>query len=226
MGRVANVLGAGVLALAGWSGGAAAAEMTFSLVPMNDPATCGKKCVQVISAEGEIGPSTPDRFVDFVRRNIRDKSVRSVVFIHSPGGRVVASMELGMALRKLGAATVVARIIPPEPGSGKAAWFASARCFSACVYALMGGKKRVVPPQSSVGIHRMFMYERSMDPETGQSLSRVYADDDLVGSLSRYVRMMGISNDLVKTAERTSPDMIHVVSPRELKAWRLGSQKF
>ncbi len=225
MGRVGKILGAGGLALAAWAGGATAAEMTFSLVPMNDPATCGKKCVQVISAEGEIGTATPDRFVDFVRRNIRDKSVRSVVFIHSPGGRVVASMELGMALRKLGAATVVARIIPPEPGSGKAAWFASARCYSACVYAMMGGKKRVVPPQSAVGIHRMFMYERAMD-ESGQSLSRVYADDDLVGNLSRYVRMMGISNDLVKTAERTSPDRIHLVSPRELRAWRLGSTKF
>ncbi len=195
---------------------------------MDDPARCGTKCVRVISAEGEIASSTPEKFVQFIRQNIRDKSVRSVVFLHSPGGKVVASMELGMALRKLGAATVVARVIPSEPGSGRAAWFASARCFSACAYALMGGKKRVVPPQSFVGIHRMFMLEARRDPDSvsGQSLNKVFADDDLVGSLSKYAHMMGISNELVRTAESTNPERVHIVSARELKAWRLGSTKF
>ena len=31
----------------------------------------------------------------------------------------------------------------------------SGRCYSACVYALMGAATRVAPPQSRVGIHRM-----------------------------------------------------------------------
>ena len=207
---------------------ATAAEMTFRMVPIGDPAKCHDKCARVISAEGEIGSSTPQEFVDFIRRNIGDSRARSVVFLHSPGGKVVASMELGMAFRKLGAAAVVARVESPQPGSGHQASFTAARCYSACVYALMGARKRVVPPLSFVGIHRMFLLEEQRDPDSpsGQSTARVFADRDLVKNLSHYAGMMGISNDLVTTAESVNPDHIHIVSTQELRRWKLGSTKF
>ena len=226
--RISGVISALFGSLVMLGGSACAADMTFRMVPIGAPSRCGDKGVRVISAEGEITSTTPGDFVRFVRDHIGDPRARSVVFMHSPGGKVVASMELGKVFRKLGAAVVIARVATPEPGSGEQGGFTAARCFSACVYALMGAKKRVVPPRSLVGIHRMFLLEAQRDPDSpgGQSMTRLYADGDIVKNLSRYAGMMGISNDLVKTAESVSPDHIHIVSAQELRRWRLGSTKF
>ena len=73
---------------------------------------------------------------------------------------MLASMEMGAVLRKAGAEVVVARLA--ADGDGGAAVI-SADCFSACVYALMGASKRVIPVQSHVGIHRMFAYQDELD---------------------------------------------------------------
>ncbi|MFM9152903.1 MAG: hypothetical protein ACKOPC_04745, partial [Methylocystis sp.] len=43
----------------------------------------------------------------------------------------------------------------------------SGRCYSACVYALMGGSRRVIPPESRVGVHRMFNYSTNFDFSEG-----------------------------------------------------------
>ena len=91
---------------------AQAEDMTFRLVPIGDPAKCKSRCVDVIAADGEITNSTPDEFVAFLMRTFRDPRVRSVVLLNSPGGRVVASMQLGLALRKVGALAIVARAGP------------------------------------------------------------------------------------------------------------------
>lgn len=205
------------------AGGAAlpafAAPMTFRLATVGDPAKCRSKCVQVIVAEGEITERTPAVFAAFVRQQRSNARARGVVFLHSPGGRVVASMQLGQLLRRAGAAVVVAR---PGPEG-----FRTARCYSACVYALMGAKKRVVPRGSAVGIHRMFMYERfGAGPDEPTRMARTYADHTLVSRLGDYAGMMGVSPELVYTAERVAPDHVHIVTPAELRRWKLGSEKF
>lgn len=197
--------------------------MTFEMMPVGDPARCGKNCLQVIVAEGEIADRTPQDFIDFIRKNLRDKRLRSVVFLHSPGGRVVASMKLGTALRQAGAATVVAR---PQLAPNGEVRFTAGRCFSACVYALMGGKKRVIPPPSMVGIHRMFAFEASADDTGRRDQQRVFAPQDVVARLADYSGMMGVSRELIYTAERINSDNIRIVSPAEIQKWKLGSLKF
>ncbi len=86
----------------------------------------------------------------------------------------------------------------------------------------------MVPPQSLVGIHRMALYEAFHDPDAadGQSVARVFAKPGLVRTLAHYADQMGVSGDLVRTAEEISPEQIHIVSPQELRKWRLGSPKF
>jgi hypothetical protein len=214
------------VALALWgaaSPSARGAEMTFRVVTFGDPAKCRGRCPQAIAAEGEITERTPEAFVEFVRQNIQGGNLRSVVLFHSPGGRVVASMRLGVALRKLGAAAIVARVGPQA--SGRGGRVAAARCFSACVYALMGASRRVVPAPSQVGIHRMFMMEAMRNDETGAVLNRTYATESLVSRLSEYADMMGVSNELVRTAEAINPDRIHILTQREVRRWRLSNGK-
>ena len=201
-----------------------AAPMTFKLVDFGDKSACAGGCPQVIAADGEINSRTPQAFADFVGRHIGSGRLHSIVLLNSQGGQVVAAMELGQAFRRIGAAAVVARV--GEGGSGRGGHVLSGRCYSACVYALMGAKKRVSPPQSRVGIHRMFMYEAERRPDTQSNVTRIFATEPLVARLGEYAQMMGVSNELVWKAETVDPDRIHIISAKEMRRWKLASPNF
>lgn len=200
---------------------ASAEGMSFRLVTL-DGRRCGTDCPQVIAAEGEIVRDTPDAFSSFVGAHAGGR-LRGVLLLDSLGGKVVASMELGRALRRLGMAVVVARLAADDAQNG---YLVAGRCYSACVYALMGGRKRVIPPQSKVGVHRMFVDSTHLDLAGGDFVrERTYADDGMRALLMRYSHAMGVSGDLISLAERTSSDRVRVLTAGEIARWRLGSPK-
>lgn len=203
---------------------AMAVNMTFSVVPVHDGPACVKSCPEVIVATGEITDTTPDDFLHFLRQILPTGRIRPIVFLNSLGGKVIASMELGRAFRRLGMAAIVARVLPGEPEN--LTHFTGGECFSACVYALMGGKKRVIPPQSVVGLHRMFMVE----PATGifglAGRPRMQFDDgEIAHLLRRYSQRMGVSPVVIDRAERMPPDYIHILSRAEISKWGLGGSR-
>jgi hypothetical protein len=204
------------------SNAARAEEMNFRVVGL-DSGGCGARCPQVIAAQGEIGEATPDAFLNFVRENVGGGNLHGIVLLDSPGGKVVASMEFGQALRRLGMAVIIAR--PAAEPASQNVELVSGRCYSACVYALMGGKRRVIPPQSRVGIHRMFNYSTSFDFSEGIVRERNYDDGGMRAMLARYASGMGVSPDLVHLAERTSPDQLYMLTGADIARWRLGSRK-
>ena len=213
----------GLFALATFSLPAGAAEeMNFRVVGL-DAGNCGARCPQVIAAQGEIGEGTPNAFLSFVRENVGGGNLHGILLLDSPGGKVVASMELGQALRRLGMAVIVAR--PAAEQASRNMALVSGRCYSACVYALMGGRKRVIPPQSRVGIHRMFNYSTSFDFSEGFVRERNYDDGGMRAMLARYASGMGVNPELVNLAERTSPDQLYMLSGSDITRWRLGSRK-
>jgi hypothetical protein len=215
--NILTVTLAALLAIVAAAAPARADDMSFRLVTLAD-SHCGGRCPQVVAAEGEIVEETPDVFLRFLRNRASREPLRSILLIDSPGGKVVASMSLGQELRKLGMAVVVARV-GAEGGP-----LVSGRCYSACVYALMGGLKRVIPRQSRVGVHRMFNYVDGVDPMSGEALrERRYADGGMRKTLSRYSVSMGVSRDLIALAERTSPDRVHLLTAAEIARWRLGT---
>ena len=89
----------------------------------------------------------------------------------------------------------------------------------------MGGSKRIIPPQSKVGVHRMFQYEASVDPSGGATIYRRHDDGKMRAMLSRYSRQMGVNSRVIEDAERTSSDALHVLSNGEIARWRLGQPK-
>ena len=203
---------AACLAMGG--GSAFAASMSFRAVEARDPALCKPECPLLIVAEGQIAESSANDYLTFLAANRRDRRLRSVVLLHSPGGNVGASLRLGEAFRKSGAAVIVAR----ARGEG----VLPGRCYSACVYAFIGGVSRVSPKGSEIGVHRMFMFERIGQGIDGSSVSRVYAHPQLVERLAEYARRMGVSQELVHRAEQVSPDRVHVVTQQEMRRWRLA----
>jgi hypothetical protein len=218
-------LALGGAALLARTGPAAAqgAPMSFRLAKL-EGGSCGGRCPRVIVADGVIEEDTPEAFVGFLQSVADAPNLRDVVVLNSPGGRVVASMRLGAALRKLQAAVIVARFGGEDddlnaPSGGQ--------CMSACVYALMGGSKRVVPPSSRIGIHRMSSQDGGAG--TGRFFTPAepsYASPDMVDALAGYAAKMGVSPTVIRVAERIPPAEIHIISQAELRRWRLASTKF
>ena len=223
--RVLLACFASCLACIGVAVPASASDIDFRVVTLQAQ-RCGQSCPQVIAAEGDIDAAAPERFIAFIRAYVRDRRVRNVVFLHSPGGQVVPALKLGLNMRQFGTAVVVARVLPgsSEDPNGQ---FAPARCMSACVFVLMGGKRRVVPTQSLVGIHRMFREDFSYDPggDRNRKHEKLFATGSMVDLIGRYASTMGISRELVSEAEKVSPEDIHIVTRQELVRWRLGRPK-
>jgi hypothetical protein len=189
-----------------------AETMKFRLVPAVDSSICSGPCGTSIAADGEITDATPEDFRSFLRVNAPAHQGRTVVFIDSPGGKIVAGIELGKIFRKIGATACVARIVEAEERSASEP--AGGICFSACVYALMGAKRRIAPRDSRIGIHRMFAYEGT---------TRRLDNGAMAAMLRRYSNMMGVSPELVAATEQGTPDAIRILTPAEIARWRLAS---
>ena len=189
-----------------------AEPMKFRLVSPGGAAICSGHCGPVIAADGEITDATPEDFRAFLRTNAAARGGHVVVFIDSPGGKIVGGIELGKLFRKLGVTASVARIV--AGGEAAAAETAGGICFSACVYALMGAKRRIAPQGSQIGIHRMFAYDGA---------ARRFDNGAMAAVLRRYSNMMGVSPELIAATEQGASDAIRILTPAELTRWRLAS---
>jgi len=215
MAIAAGAIGAAPAARAGET------PMSFNVVSLDAP-ECGDKCPEVIVADGVIEESTPQAFVDFLVSASQTGRLNAVIYLNSPGGNVVASMELGKDFRKVRAVAIVSGValqdgrLSPAPG----------QCLSACVYALMGARRRVVPATSRVGLHRMSVYEPSDSAPHGDGLVEIgLADRHLVTYLARYAARMGVSPALVWRAESLLPGVLDVLDRKEIARWRLASAR-
>ena len=194
--------------------------MSFRVAPLASR-ECGRHCPDVIVADGVIEAQTPQAFVNFLKSGSSDSKLRRIVFFNSRGGNVVASMVFGHILRGLRIAGVVGRFEAdgdPGPYVGE--------CLSACVYALMGAVRRVAPPGSEVGLHRMSIVESEGGGLFGSHTQRSFADPPMVAVLGRYARRMGVDPALVQTAESLPPDTVHVLTREEMRRWSLATSQF
>ena len=199
------------------------APMTFAVVRIGTARTCGGTCPIAIAATGQITENTPSAFLSFVEQNLDRRDMHAVVFLNSPGGKVLASMEFGTLLRKVGAAVVIARVYSDDTGGTVVA---NGECFSACVYAFMGARKRVVPSNSLVGIHRMFLVEEGVDASGMVAVTRRRFDNgDMRAFLMRYSSDMGVSPGLIAAAEHVPSDDIRILSRAEMRRWHLAGSK-
>jgi len=208
-----------VLPKAAW----AAPAMTFKLVTLGDGAHCRQKCIQVVQAEGQIELNSAESFRNFLLKLPEDPTLRAVVLIQSPGGNVEGSYKLGYVFRKLGVTVIVAQAseLDRDGADGR---MVSAQCYSACVFAMMGGKRRFVPPQSKVGVHSIFTNKYEFDPLHQDPPYRKVPANETVNDIARgYAKYMGISPDLINLAERVPPNSFLILSQSQIAKFRLGS---
>ena len=221
---LATTLAAVGLGLVGNGPAAALEAMSFQITPVGAVnGVCGRKCTEIISAEGEITNDTADAFLQFLTAHVNDNAVRPVVLLESPGGTVVGAMQLGMMFRKIGAAVIVAEAV--GDAQRQEVRVAPGLCMSACVYAFFGGVKRVIPSISKLGIHRMVINEDVQDASGSIVRQQVFGSEEIVSALSDYTRAMGIDPGVISFAEHIAPETIHILTAKQIARWRLGSPR-
>lgn len=200
-----------------WVLPAGAQAMTFSLARLQGNGACGAQCPLVIFANGQITADSPEQFALFLKNTPGISKVRSAVMLNSPGGQVVGALKLGLIWKELNITTLVAE--PVTDADGNATAIRPARCYSACAYALMGARTRVVPEGSQVGIHRMHSFSYQRDPaENRFERNTIFAPSDQVEVLRRYSRLVGGDPRVVDLAEAVAPTSIRVLTQAEMKA--------
>jgi hypothetical protein len=132
-----------------------------------------------------------------------------MVYLDSPGGNLIAGMEIGRILRAREVSTRVAaqgEKFKPRPGI----------CMSACTYAFIGGAYRYMAEGSKFGVHRAFMSGEhrpsTADLDIGQILS---------AAAGAYYREMGVDSKLLDLTMNAGKDGIYVLSKSELTSLRV-----
>lgn len=161
-----------------------------------------------IVAVGQITMDTPSEFAAV------PVSPGTQVYLNSPGGNVGAAVSLGNLFRSRGVTAVVAGVTETGvsmPGA----------CYSACVYALVGASRRVVPGRSRVGIHRMQAATEDLTGSYERAEHRAAAS-----TLMGYTARMGVDPSMIASAERTPSASIHVLTQRELRRWGVANGRY
>jgi hypothetical protein len=203
-----------------------------------EPDACGRGCDEWIVAEGRIDVGAADRLRALLAKL---GNRRPPLYLHSPGGSVTGSLELGHLFRDRKLQVSVAHTVPlacnrdkPQDNSCDAQKRSGqpieaafdptiAMCNSGCVYALVGGAVHVVPPWVKLGIHDV-----GLDPKLGlpRGASLAAAVQSVHARIRSYLREMGIDNALLTAAMGTPFESIKLLQREEIARFGIDRREF
>jgi hypothetical protein len=198
-------------------------SMRFAWVREAPAAACGQTCREWIVASGPITSDTARDFNFFTQaRDVRG----ATLVLDSGGGSVPASLALGRRLRDLRIVTTVGRVTLTDspPGTelrGKLS--PHGECASMCVFVLLGGVRREVPPEARVLVHEIWpgskRYDASAESYTAEEIVRIQRD---VGRIARYTVEMGGDIGLFELAMRIPPwERLRLLTQGEMRRLKL-----
>jgi hypothetical protein len=178
---------------------------------------CLPDCRGWVSAVGIVTSDSPREFEEFARGR---QLAGATIVLDSSGGSVNDSIALGRKFRSLGALTTVGTTVRAlGPQGERVAVTPEAYCESMCVFLLLAGKTRYVPPAAHVRVHQIWMGDRADDAKaatyTAQDLMIVERD---IGRLAKYTFDMGGTGDLLSLALSVPPwEDLHEMTRGELR---------
>jgi hypothetical protein len=182
---------------------------------------CQPDCKGWVSAVGIVTADSPKEFDEFAR----DRQLGgATIVLDSSGGSVNDSIALGRRFRSLGALTTVGTTVRTQTAQGERTHVnPEAYCESMCVFLLLSGQTRYVPPAAHVRVHQIWMGDRADDAKaasySAQDLMIVERD---IGRLAKYTFEMGGAGDLLSLALSVPPwEDLHELSPPELRLTNL-----
>ena len=183
--------------------------------------SCQPDCRGWVSAVGIVTADSPKAFDEFARgRQLNG----ATIVLDSSGGSVNDAIALGRRFRSLGALTTVGVTVRTQTAEGERASVSpEAWCESMCVFLLLSGKTRYVPPSAHVRVHQIWMGDRADDAKassySAQDLMIVQRD---IGRLAKYTFDMSGTGDLLSLALSVPPwEDLHELSRSELRVTNL-----
>lgn len=158
--------------------------------------------VRSLFIEGEIDEDLV-RQVDIVFKS--HPNAAWTVSLHSPGGQVLAGMELGRLFRANAVSTYIARY----SGSGEKANLTGV-CLSSCSLAFLGGVYRHTNKDSVYGVHRFSM-------SGGTTAEDLDIAQIVLAEIAQYLKEMGIDSGLLKRMTAAGKDEMYVLKDDEIK---------
>ena len=201
---------------------------------------CGAGCDEWIAAEGGFDVGSADRLRAFLR-NFPGRT--PPIYFQSPGGIQEEAIAIGRLMHERGMTAGVARTLPYGCAPGKetgdrclalkrsgqpiAAELRStgASCSSACVYALLGAKTRLVPPDARLGVHA----SRRVHVYPDGRVTRTSGDDgvaEATSELKDYVQEMGVDVALIDTAFKIKFSDAYFLSRNEIVHFGIDTRAF
>lgn len=190
-----------------------------------------------ISATGKIGPETPARFEAFLKRG---GYPLGQIVLHSPGGNLVAGLELGRMIREAGLTAHIGKTRRAFEGYDEPCntWWdeiEAGACASSCAYAFLGGKERFVDSPyyptgpNLLGFHQFYgSPERGADMLTSDQVAEIESStlsvaQALTGQIVLYAIEMGIDPRIVAFASSTPSEDLYYPTPTELDEFSIAS---
>jgi tetratricopeptide (TPR) repeat protein len=151
--------------------------------------------------DGEIDGQAPARVKEALAK-AGDNGIW--VYLNSPGGNVLAGMEIGRLIRAAGATTNIGKRILGTEGTQPG------ECFSSCTLAFLGGTYRFQTQGSTYGVHRFSSQAEpsSSDLDIAQIMS---------ATISNYIREMGVDLGLFDLMVKAGKDEIYTLTPDQEK---------
>ena len=202
---------------------------------------CGAGCDEWIAAEGGFDLGSADRLRAFLRKF---PGRTPPIYFQSPGGIQEEAIAIGRLMHERGMTAGVARTLPYGCAPGKetgdrclalkrsgqpiAAELRStgASCSSACVYALLGAKTRLVPPDARLGVHasrRVHVYPDGRVTRTSGDDARLA---EATSELKDYVQEMGVDVALIDTAFKIKFSDAYFLSRNEIVHFGIDTRAF
>jgi hypothetical protein len=168
----------------------------------------GGKCCRWIQATGEIYEDTPTVFETFLRSS---EFIPKVVRLNSQGGSLRGGVLLGELFRTRDFATEVgsSNLNTDVPISGSENGYTKTPgvCASACAFTFLGGIKRTLDPDSSLGFHLFSKPDAPSENDVQQ----------LTSLLRLYILEMGVDARLIALMTEAGPKVMRWIRPDEAR---------
>lgn len=172
------------------------------------------------SAIGVITEETPADFERFLDRSGAEKGSGKggQIFLHSPGGGLLAGLALGQLFREYGYSTQVGETINDVNPDYIVHDHIPGTCESACAYAFLGGENRWLLEGSRLGFHQFhkdpILPEIRLSAEVLEQIN-ISATQLTAGLIAAYLTEMEVDGKVLTLASLVSPGEM-VYPPEEL----------
>ena len=171
-----------------------------------------------ILAEGAISSNSArdlEASINAARRQIKFFPEKPAVYFDSAGGNLSGALALGRAIRQLGLNT---RLAPAYVNHKTLVEHVPFRndvlCASACVFAFVGGRIRIVDENARLGVHQFFAQRGAI----GDSETQI-----VIVKLAAYLAEMGIDRRMLDLGSLVRPENLYFLTGAEQRTLRIDN---